>query len=258
MAARGPGSARRWAAIAAGVLLFAGFMGLGVWQLFRLEWKLDLIARVDARVHAAAVAAPGPAAWGQVTRAADEYRHVSVRGRLENGRETLVQAVTDAGPGFWVMTPLRTDAGFEVLVNRGFVPADRADPATRREGQTEGETAVTGLLRISEPHGGFLRANRPADGRWYSRDVAAIASARGVPHAAPYFIDADATPNPGGWPRGGLTVVRFRNSHLVYALTWFGMAGMTALWGAWPLIEERRARRRAAGARLTLVHGQKN
>jgi len=255
--ARGPGSARRWAAVAAGVVLFCGFMGLGVWQLFRLQWKLDLIARVDARVHAAAVAPPGPRAWSAVSRTADEYRHVRVHGRFENGKETLVQAVTEAGPGFWVMTPLRTDQGFEVLVNRGFVPPDKAAPATRREGAVGGETAVTGLLRISEPHGGFLRANRPTDGRWYSRDVAAIAQARGLSRTAPYFIDADATPNPGGWPRGGLTVVRFRNSHLVYALTWFGMAGMTALWGAWPLIERRRSRR-AAGARLSLVHGQRN
>jgi surfeit locus 1 family protein len=252
----GRGSARRWAAVAAGVLLFAGFMGLGAWQLERLQWKLDLIARVDARIHATAVAPPRPGSWAQVSRTGDEYRRVRVRGRFDNSRETLVQAVTEAGPGFWVMTPLRTDAGYDVLVNRGFVPKDRADPATRRAGLPSGETTVTGLLRISEPHGGFLRANRPAQGRWYSRDTAAIAHARGLSEAAPYFIDADATPNPGGWPRGGLTVVSFRNSHLVYAFTWFGMAAMTALWGAWPLIEARRSRRRAKGADLALAQGQ--
>jgi surfeit locus 1 family protein len=165
--------------------------------------------------------------------------------------------VTEAGPGFWVITPLRTDAGYEVLVNRGFVPQEKAERASRRAGLPAGEATVTGLLRISEPHGGFLRANQPTAGRWYSRDVAAIARARGLSGIAPYFIDADATPNPGGWPVGGLTVVRFHNSHLAYALTWFGMAGMTALWGAWPLIEARRSRRRATGAGLVLVHGQR-
>lgn len=249
---------RRWAAIAAGALLFSGFVGLGAWQLCRLQWKLDLIARVDARVHAAAVAAPGPAAWSRVSRAADEYRHVQVRGRFDHAKETLVQAVTEAGPGFWVMTPLRTDAGYEVLVNRGFVPQDRAEAAARRAGPPAGEVAVAGLLRISEPRGGFLRTNQPALGRWYSRDVAAIARARGLSRAAPYFIDADSTPNPGGWPRGGLTVVRFPNSHLAYALTWFGMAGMTALWGAWPLIEARRSRRRESGADLVVAHGHRH
>jgi surfeit locus 1 family protein len=243
-------------AIAAGLLLFAGFTGLGVWQLYRLQWKLDLIARVDARVHAAPTAPPGPGAWSAVSKTADEYRRVRVSGAFENNRETLVQAVTDAGPGFWVMTPLRTDRGYEVLVNRGFTPTEEAAQASRRQGLVSGETTVTGLLRLSEPHGGFLRANQPAAGRWYSRDVAAIGEARGLPKLAPYFIDADATPNPGGWPRGGMTVIHFRNSHLAYALTWFGMAGMTALWGAWPLIEARRSRRRRTGATLSRLHGQ--
>jgi surfeit locus 1 family protein len=82
---------------------------------------------------------------------------------------------------------------------------------------------------MSEPHGGFLRANDPAAGRWYSRDVSAIARARGLGHIAPFFIDADASPNPGGYPRGGLTVVAFRNDHLVYALTWFALAGLSVI-----------------------------
>ncbi|MFX8668477.1 SURF1 family cytochrome oxidase biogenesis protein, partial [Acinetobacter baumannii] len=80
--------------------------------------------------------------------------------------------------------------------------------------------------RISEPGGGFLRDNDPAGGRWYSRDVAAIAAARGVSDNAPYFVDADDRPNDGGWPKGGMTVLQFRNNHLGYALTWFGLAAM--------------------------------
>ena len=254
MSRRPVGPGRRLGAIAAGVLLFALFTGLGVWQLQRLAWNEDLIARVDARVQAPPVAAPGPARWAQVAAKAYEYRHVRLSGRFENERETLVQAVTKAGPGFWVMTPLRTDAGYEVLINRGFVPAALAPRAARTAGLIAGPVTVTGLLRISEPHGGFLRANQPAAGRWYSRDVAAIALARGLPQAAPYFIDADATPNPGGWPRGGMTVIRFRNSHLAYALTWFGLAAMVALWGAWPMAAAR-SRRPSSGADLAPAHG---
>lgn len=45
---------------------------------------------------------------------------------------------------------------------------------------------------------------------------------------APFFIDADAAPNPGGYPIGGLTVLRFNNNHLVYALTWFALAAISA------------------------------
>lgn len=241
------------AALAA-VVLTLGFTGLGVWQLQRLSWKLDLIARVDARVHAAPVPAPGPQAWTTITKKGDEYRRVRVTGVFQNDRETLVEAVTELGPGFWVITPLRTASGEEILVNRGFVPPDRAEPAARAQGLPTAPVTVTGLLRISEPHGGFLRANQPALGRWYSRDVAAIAKARGLSNVAPYFVDADATPNAGGWPRGGLTVIRFHNSHLAYALVWFGMAGMTVLWSAWPVLEARRRRRRE-GADPAEGHG---
>ena len=79
-----------------------------------------------------------------------------------------------------------------------------------------------------QPGGGFLRTNAPAEDRWHSRDVAAIAAARGLTPVAPYFVDADATPNPGGFPVGGLTVVRFSDNHLVYAATWFALAAMLA------------------------------
>lgn len=210
---------RRLGFVALCLLLAAGFAGLGVWQVERRAWKLALIARVDARVHAAPSALPPRAEW---TR--DQvYRRVRVSGVFQNDRETLVQAVTELGPGWWVLTPLRTDAA-TVLVNRGFVPQDLRDSRTRRKGQPAGPVTITGLLRESEPGGGFLRSNDSAGGRWYSRDVAAIARARGLANTSPFFVDADATPNPGGYPVGGLTVIDFPNNHLIYALTWFGLA----------------------------------
>ena len=207
--------------------MFAGFVALGGWQVQRLAWKTELIAQVEARIHAAPQPAPGPADWAGISREKDQYRRVRVRGVFLHDRETHVQAVTDRGAGFWVVTPLRTDAGFTVLVNRGFVSPERRLASDRAAGQVAGEQTVIGLLRMSEPGGGFLRSNDPAADRWYSRDLRAIAATRGLSQAAPYFIDADATPNPGGWPKGGLTVVRFANTHLVYALTWFGMALLT-------------------------------
>lgn len=236
-----------WALALFGLLALAGIAGLtalGIWQLERRVWKLDLIERVDARIHASPVPAPGPEAWASVSAASDEYRRVGVRGRFLNDREALVQAVSDLGGGFWVMTPLVTDRGFTVLVNRGFVPPDKRDPATRAEGQPQGTVSVTGLLRLTEPKGGFLRSNDPAAGRWYSRDVAAIAAATGLEQAAPYFIDADSTRNPGGWPVGGLTVVSFPNSHLGYALTWFALDLM--LIGAVLFVVRSEMRRRRA------------
>jgi surfeit locus 1 family protein len=226
------------------LLAFAGLVALGTWQVERRAWKLALIERVEARVHAPAVAAPGPEGWATITAASAEYRHVSATGKFLNDRDTLVQAATVKGPGYWVLAPFRTEQGFLVLVNRGFVPADRRDRNSRAAGDISGRTTVTGLLRMTEPKGGFLRSNDPAGGRWYSRDVAAIAAAQGLPDMAPYFIDADATPNAGGLPLGGLTVIAFPNSHLVYAGTWYSLALMVAGAASWLAREEWRARRR--------------
>jgi surfeit locus 1 family protein len=207
------------------LLLTAAFLALGTWQVERRAWKLHLIARTDARFHAAAQPAPGPSAWPRIGKGA-EYLHVTARGRLLNHRETLVHAATESGPGYWVLTPLRDERGFTILVNRGFVPPDRAEP--RKREAAEGLVTVRGLLRVTEPKGAFLRHNDPAANRWYSRDVQAIArAARVPPPVAPYFIDADARPNPGGYPVGGLTIVHFRNAHLQYAITWYALAALS-------------------------------
>ncbi len=211
---------RRPVALLAAVgAVFLVLVALGVWQVQRLVWKNDLIARVEARVAAQPVDAPGPAEWNGLTEDAAEYRRVSVTGEYIPDSDVLVQAVTERGAGFWVMTPLVTDGGWTLLVNRGFVAADRRDDRPL----PTGPQTVTGLLRLSQPGGAFLRANDPAAGRWYSRDTQAIAATLGLPQVAPYFIDADRTGE--GQPIGGLTVIAFRNHHLSYALTWFAMAG---------------------------------
>jgi surfeit locus 1 family protein len=205
-----------------GMLLFGA---LGVWQLQRLAWKRDLITRVDARIHAEAVPVPARATWPTLDLHDAEYRRVRAEGRYLHDLDTLVDAVTELGPGAWVLTPLATSDGI-ILVNRGFVPPGQRDPAARTAGEAGGEVQVTGLLRRSEPGGRILRANRPDEDRWFSRDVAAIAARRGLEGpVAPFFIDADALPGVAA-PRGGMTVVRFRNAHLSYALTWFALAGL--------------------------------
>lgn len=252
---------------------FAAFVGLGLWQLQRLTWKEALIARVQARVNAPAVDAPGPPQWPGVDRDTAEYFRVQVRGRYDHAREALVRASTPLGAGHWVLTPLRTDAGWWVWVNRGFVPPQRRARDDRRSGEPADEVQVTGLVRLSEPGGSLLQANDPATSRWYSRDVAALGPAHGLAGAsarvAPYFVDAFTeapaepalasgspaarvggaqvrpqgraapSPPPAGdeetwrspavpqerWPRPGLTVLHFTNTHLAYAMTWFALAG---------------------------------
>lgn len=224
---------RRAAFVATALIVAAVLAALGIWQVERRAWKHELVAAVDARIHAPPVAAPGPGRWPTINAKVDAYRRVSATGRFLHDRETLVQAVTERGAGYWVLTPLETP-DFTLLVNRGFVPKDRKATAARATGNPPGEVEVTGLLRVTEPGGAFLRTNDPAANRWYSRDVAAIAKARGLGETAPYFVDADGAPNRGGYPVGGLTIVRFPDNHLVYALTWFALCALS-LFFAWRL-----------------------
>jgi len=222
------------------LLLIVLFASLGTWQVFRLQWKLDLIARVDARLKAAPVAPPAASRWGAISPESDEYRRILLSGVYLYDLTTPVQALTERGSGYWLLTPMCLSDGAIVLVNRGFIEAELgaptryapmradADPCARARAQAH--VTVTGLLRTSE-HGALMRSNDPAANRWYSRDVAVIKAARHIPQAAPFFVDAGAGQNPPGspdQPEGGLTVVSFHNSHLVYAITWYALALMVA------------------------------
>lgn len=205
-------------------IVILGLMLLGNWQLRRLDWKRALIHRVQSRAFATPITAPTADSWTGITRESDEYRRVMIQGRFLHERETLVWALTEQGNGYWVLTPLVTPAGETVLINRGYVPTAAASPIQRGAGLIKGEVLVTGLLRISEPGGTLLRDNIPGAELWYSRDVEEIARTRKLVNTAPYFIDADDTANPGGLPIGGLTRLTYRNFHIVYALTWYGLA----------------------------------
>ncbi|CAN7344602.1 SURF1 family protein [Pseudoduganella sp. LjRoot289] len=261
----------RYTLVACAVLIVAVLLALGTWQVQRLQWKLALTARVDARVHAAPLPAPGPSAWAHISAEADEYRHVHLTGTLLPEYATKVQASTERGPGFWLLTPLCVTGG-TVLVNRGFVPLTAAagldgsvsnvvpvgtDPCVAAALAGRAPVRLNGLLRVSETGKGplGLRSNAPAENRWYGRDVYAIAAARGLNTArvAPYFVDADAGQyvadlDEAVRPFGGMTVISFPNNHLVYALTWYALAAMMAAALAWAIRDERRRAGRAADA----------
>lgn len=209
----------------------ASFLALGGWQVQRLSWKQELIARVEARVHATPVGLPEDLHLASVESDTLEYLRVSVEGVYAAPHTVLVRAATELGTGYWALTPLRLWDGRLIWVNRGFVPAGTTTDAARAS-VPEGTSEVIGLLRSSEPGGSLLQSNRPGDDRWYSRDIAALSVARKTGPAAPVFIDAQQeralSPKGSVTPVPGLTVVSFPNNHLGYALTWFVLAGLSA------------------------------
>ncbi|WP_353506225.1 SURF1 family protein [Variovorax brevis] len=235
-----------------------GLVALGTWQVERRAWKLALIERVDQRVHAPAVDLP--AVGSAADALANEYRHVRLTGNFLHDRESFVQATTELGSGFWVLTPFQLRDGGVVLVNRGFVSSQGRDRATRATGEPQGEVSVAGLVRVSEPGGGYLRRNDPAANRWYSRDVQAIAAARDLKDVAAFFVDVDAGSGSAaaGQPVGGMTVIAFNNNHLVYAITWYLLAALVA-GAAWrTVVEEKRLRKASRKKQADSAHGNRN
>ncbi|MGH6902191.1 MAG: SURF1 family protein [Geminicoccaceae bacterium] len=217
----------------------AVLLGLGTWQVERLQWKRALIAQREARLASAPeILPPRSDAWADW-----DFRPVVVEGAFRHDLEQLFGvAAIDGRLGHHVLAPLLRRGGAAVLVDRGWVPAERAHPAARREGQLTGPVRVTGIARYrgDDRPGWFTPDNRPAQGQWYWYDLSGLETALGL-ELLPLVIEADSTPNPGGLPQGGQTRTEIVNNHLQYAITWYGLAaGLLGVWISFGLARGRR------------------
>jgi surfeit locus 1 family protein len=238
------GAPRRWRGLlAAGLLSLIGIavlIGLGVWQLERKAWKEQLIARLTERIAAAPRPMPPRESWERLGQDDLEFRRVAFPAEFLHEHEALVHSSGSAfrpdasGPGYWVFTPARLAGGSLVIVNRGFVPEGRQDANARGEGQVKGSVEIVAAMRWPEPRGQFTPADNPGRNIWYVRDHRAIAEAKGLGTVAPFYLEQEAPPAPGGLPRAGRLSVSLANNHLQYALTWFGLAGgLLAVFSIW-------------------------
>ncbi|HKR91855.1 SURF1 family protein [Novosphingobium sp.] len=211
------------------IIALAVFVVLGIWQVRRMYWKHDLIARVNVRVRAVPASLPTDARLVSARPGDLDYLRVKLSGVYVASQSARVRAATDLGTGYWAMTVMRLDDGRTIWVNRGFVPEGVTENQVRT-GVPAGAVRVIGLLRSTEPGGSLLQSNRPQDDRWYSRDVAALTRAKQAGRTVPVFVDAQQEEGRsfrGSKPVPGLTVVRFADNHLSYALTWFAMAALS-------------------------------
>jgi surfeit locus 1 family protein len=232
-AARDPALLRRLILTAVLTLVaFAVLVSLGNWQVRRLAWKEDLIARATERPNEPVQPLPTASDWPSFDIAEAEYRPFRLTGHFLNNKEALVfTSLPDpkgkfGGPGFWVVTPFALSDGGTVFVNRGFVPQGRELAKERGESPSDSSTEVVGLMRPSETRGTFTPADRPDQNTFYARSVADLAAAKAISQpVAPFMIDlvAAETP-PGGLPQAGETRMSFTNNHLQYAITWYGLA----------------------------------
>lgn len=208
---------------AAMLAALAVLVGLGLWQLQRLHWKQGLLAQIEARTKGPPITLEDAVALAREGRDPNYYR-VRVDGRFHHAKERYLYAVSDGRVGWHIITPLETEDGDMVLVDRGFVPDELKDPSSRALGQVDKLVTVTGIVRSPEIQGPFIPDNEPEANRWFWRDLAGMARSAlpaGAIQVAPFFLDADKSEVPGGWPEGGQTRLEITNNHLQYAITWF-------------------------------------
>jgi surfeit locus 1 family protein len=245
-------SGRRGGVIEATVFALVGvaiLIGLGIWQLDRKAWKEKLIATITSRLDRAPAPLPPPASWRELTAAADEYARVTFAAEFLPGQEALVYTAGSAfrpdveGAGYWVFAPARLAGGSIVVIDRGFVPAERKDAASRAQGAPLGVVDIVGVLRWPEAPGMFTPQAEPQNNVWYLRDSTAIAAAKKWDSNAPFYIEQEAPVPPGGLPKPGKLVVALPDNHLQYAITWFGLAlGLAGVYVVWLAGRGRKAR----------------
>ncbi|MCV6547830.1 MAG: SURF1 family protein [Cohaesibacter sp.] len=224
---------RIWPLSLAALIAFLCLISLGTWQWKRLAWKENLIATVSERLDKPAIAAPGPDLWDNVSRQGHLYKKVELRGHYDHSKEIHVWFALNKpqggklyGPGYLILTKFTTLQGWDVIVNRGFVPEAMKQPSSRPMTLTKDEQYLTGLIRFDEPK---TWLSPPADTQnnvWIVRQVAEMRQYLDLSahSTAPYWIDLTKGQGEAGLPQGGETLVTFSNNHLQYMLTWYALA----------------------------------
>jgi surfeit locus 1 family protein len=195
----------------AAIPVLAILLFLGTWQVQRLAWKTDLLARIAASEAAPAAPLRDPP---------EPFAKVRATGRFDHGREAML-GVEVRGPvlGTHLVTPLLREGAPPVLVDRGWAPLERTAPIAR----PEGEVTVEGWVLPGEHPGMLSATDDPAGRRFYTFDPPAIGAALGLPEVAPYGLVA-LGPGGGTLPDPARTLPRPTNNHLGYAITWYGLA----------------------------------
>jgi surfeit locus 1 family protein len=221
------------APIVLGVVGVSILLFLGAWQVQRLAWKEDLIAKIEARLAADPVSLP---ASPDAER--DRLLRVTVTGEIGTEEVHALSSVKPHGPGFRVIAPFQIeDASRKVLVDLGFVPERLKDRSSRPETANKGD--VLGLLLWPQEADSFTPDPDLGRNIWFARDVEAMAKALGTDPvlivAEQHPKDSVILPRPPG--------IDVPNRHLEYALTWFGLAVVwTVMSIVWARSELKRAK----------------
>ncbi len=202
--------------VVATVIALAVLVGLGTWQMARLQWKNNLIAEM-ARTEALP---PVPVVQLLAQGRAD-WRSVSLPScRIEPARIIPMHSTMGAVAGYRLLTACPIAPGqLDMLVDLGFSETPDSVPAN---------TAFlpVGRLRPVDKPSAFAPVNDPAKNDWYSRSTADMGKALKTRLRADYFlvVDVKASNLEGTAIRQAPMTAPLANRHLEYALTWYGLA----------------------------------
>ncbi|CAG4942032.1 unnamed protein product [Colias eurytheme] len=233
-----PGEIFKWILM----VIPVGSFGLGCWQVYRLQWKLELIDAMQSKTNASPV--DMPLDFEELKKM--EYRPVKVRGEFLHDKEILIgpralieneshmqrtgSLVSDPkkNQGWLVVTPFKlAETGEVILINRGWIPQHMRPKEKRQPSMVTGEIELTGTVRLTETRGPFMPKNNPMKGSWFYRDLHQMSA---YLDCAPVWLDAKGIPDPPeGWPLPNQTRVNLRNEHMSYLITWYMLSAFTAV-----------------------------
>lgn len=195
---------------------------LGSWQMNRLNWKQDVIRQMNEKSSLEPMELPA------VIDNFDElkYRRVKLKGEFMHEKEVhlFVGARSERGrPGYDILTPFKKEDGSYVLVDRGWVDYDKKLAANRLETLVKGVVEIEGMVQNAEHKGRFTPDNDVEKNLWFWIDIDAIKSYAGV-HLKNLYIRALKKEGDNTYPIAGEKIIKIRNDHLQYAITWYSFA----------------------------------
>lgn len=208
------------------LLAFVVLVGLGAWQVQRLKWKEDLLARI-AELQSAPARKVGDVLQARSRGEDVDFTRVGVRCTgLQAAPYLQLYGLKDGAAGVRLVSACQLPDGpyGSILIDRGFISDEVADRPAIEASRTVIE--VVGILRSPDRASFVTPPNEVGANRWYSRDVTAMARALEASRPAPVFLMAETSTNPSFRPLQPAPVpADIPNRHLEYAGTWFGLAG---------------------------------
>jgi surfeit locus 1 family protein len=181
-----------------------------------LRWKQTVLRQIDAAERNPPIALPdNPPAFAKVVVAGRFHPELSALYGAEV-RETA------NGPqmGARLIVPLEREGAATILVDRGWVPLKRSAPFD----QPTAPVSVQGYLHPPDTASWFSAADDPPARLFYTLDPAKIGSTLGIANVAPFVLVSMGPVDASRWPQPAQVLPRPPNNHLVYAITWYGLA----------------------------------